>query len=446
MQGSCLSLAHLGIDSCERLFTLVIPMILLQQFGPLFAAMLLLAGASAFFSCSEAALFSLQLEDRRALKGGATTGQAAIRLLELPDRLLTAILFWNLIINVVYFALASVISIQLEQQGQRTEAGLVAVMSLLAIILLSEMIPKTVGVLMPRALAQLVSLPLTVAVRVFDPIAPLFTSINQAVRRVFFPNFKTEPYLALRDLEQAITVSTADEELAALERLALQNIVLLSDQRADELMRPRKQYQTFSSPVNLDDLGGRPTRSGYVLVTEADSDEITGAIGLNYLSTVPRQHLEKFARPVIYVPWCATAAAVFDELQSQQQEVAAIVNELGETIGIVTLEDLLQNIFADQGSRSARLLETSPIEQLDENLWQVTGMATLRRLSREFNVTLPPMKSTTVAGVVQELLHRLPVAGDEIEWESFSIRVIEAEPQDKMLVHVKRIAGQGDKR
>ncbi|NOZ39530.1 MAG: DUF21 domain-containing protein [Planctomycetes bacterium] len=417
-------------------------MIILQQFGPLIAAMLLLAVGSAFFSCSEAALFSLQLDDRRALKKGAMAGQAAIRLLDLPDRLLTAILFWNLIINVVYFALASVISLQLEKQGQRTEAGLVALLALLAIILLSEMIPKTVGVLMPRTLAQLLSLPLAVAVRFLDPIAPLFTTINQAVRRVFFPNFQSEPYLALRDLEQAITVSTADEELAALERLALQNIVLLSDQRADELMRPRKQYQTFSPPVNLEDLGGRPTRSGYVLVTEADSDEITGAIALNYLPTVPRHHLEKFARPVIYLPWCATAAAVFDELQSQQQEVAAIVNELGETIGIVTLEDLLQNVFADQGSRSERLLETSPIEQLEENLWQVTGMATLRRLSREFNITLPTMKSTTVAGVVQELLHRLPVAGDEIEWESFSFRVIEAEPQEKMLVHLSLKTGQ----
>ena len=417
-------------------------MILLQQFTPLFAAMLFLAAASAFFSCSEAALFSLQSDDRRTLRNGATAGQVAIRLLDLPDRLLMAILFWNLIINVVYFALASVISIQLERQGQRAEAGLVALVALLAIILLSEMIPKTVGVLMPRVFAQLVSLPLTVAVRLFDPIAPFFSTINKAVRRVFFPGFQAEPYLSLRDLEQAITVSTADEELASLERLALQNIVLLSDQRADELMRPRKQYQSFSPPVNLEDLGGRPTRSGYVMVTEPDSEEITGAIALSYLPTVPRHHLEKFAKPVIYVPWCATAAAVFEELQSQQQEVAAIVNELGETIGIVTLEDLLQNVFADQGSRSARLLETSPIEQLGDNLWQVTGMATLRRLGREFKVSLPPMKSTTVAGVVQELLHRLPVAGDRVEWHTFSFHVIEAEPQEKMLVHLAFIKGE----
>ncbi len=417
--------------------------IVFQQFSPLLVAMMLLAACSAFFSCSEAALFSLQSDDRRALKGGTAAGQAALRLLAIPDRLLTAILFWNLVVNIVYFAIASVISIKLERQGFRVEAGAVALAALLAIILFSEMVPKTVGVLMPRVFAQLVSLPLTVAVRLFDPITPLFSTINDALRRVFLPKFQVEPYLSLRDLEQAITVSTADEELAALERLALQNIVLLADLRADELMRPRKQYQSFSPPVNLDDLGGRPTRSGYVLVTEENSEEITGAIALNHLPTVPRYHLEQFVQPVIYVPWCATAASVFDELQSQQQEVAAIVNELGETVGIVTLEDLLQNVFADQASRSARLLETSPIEPLGENLWQVTGMATLRRLSREFDLVLPPSKSTTVAGVVQEVLQRLPEAGDEVEWASFSLRVVESNPQENMLVHLRLTSGQG---
>ena len=409
----------------------------LAQFSPLFAAMALLAAGSAFFSCSEAALFSLQSDDRRALRSGALGGQMAIRLLQLPDRLLTAILFWNLIINIVYFALASVISIRLERDSLHTEAGTVALGSLLAIILFSEMVPKTVGVLMPRVLAQTLSLPLAAAVRAFDPVAPIFSTINQAIRRLLFPNFQIEPYLALRDLEQAITVSTADEELAALERLALQNIVLLADQRADELMRPRKQYQSFAPPVSLQDLGGRPTRSGYVLVTEEGTDEVTGAIALNYLPTIPRNRLEKFAKPVIYVPWCVTAASVLNELQNQQKEVAAIINELGETIGIVTLEDLLEYVFADQASRSARLLETSPIHQLEENLWQVTGMATLRRLGREFDVVLPPMKSNTVAGVVQEVLQRLPNKGDQFEWEAFALEVVEVEPLENLLVHLK---------
>lgn len=417
---------------------------LLQEFGPLLAAMAALATASAFFSCSEAALFSLRSDDRRALQAGSAAQRVAIGLLGMPDRLLTAILFWNLIVNISYFALASVIGIQLEKQGRHTEAGFIAVAALLAIILVSEMVPKTVGVKMPRAVSSLIGLPLAAAVRSFDPVAPIFSAVNRALRRLLFPSFRVEPYLELSDLEQAITVSTTDEELAAQERLALQNIVSLSDLRAEELMRPRTQYQSFTPPVDLKQLGGQLTRSGYLLVTEPESDEIVSAIALKNLSAIPRHHLEHFAQPVVVVPWCASVAAVFDELQSSQREVAAIINELGETIGIITLEDLLHTVFEDQASRSVRLLATSPIQQMDENLWLVTGMTSLRRLGRAFKLELPRSKSTTIAGIVQEQLQSLPTVGDSVKWHVFEIRVIEADPLGQISVELRRTDQPGD--
>ncbi len=412
-------------------------MSVLQQFSPLLAAMIVLAAASAFFSCSEAALFSLQSDDRRTLKNGNSSQQMAVWLLSQPNRLLTAILFWNLIINIVYFALASLISLRLDAVERRTEAGLVAVVSLLTLILASEMLPKTVGVLIPKTAAGLVSIPLALAVRLFDPIAPAFSTTIRLLRRLLLPGFQAEPYLELADLEQAITVSTTDEELAGQERSALHNIVQLSDLKAEELMRPRTQYQSFRPPVNLADLAGELTRSGYLLVTEKDSDEITNAIALKNLSTIPRRNLEHFAQPVAYVPWCASVAAIFEQLQSQSREVAAIVNEFGETIGIVTLEDLLQTVFEDQASRSDRLLETVPIRRLNENLWRVTGMTSLRRLGRTFKMELPPSKSSTVAGIVQETLGRLPVLGESVEWHRFQFFVIEADELGQMTVELK---------
>ncbi len=412
-------------------------MTILQEFGPLLLAMAGLAICSAFFSCSEAALFSLQPDDRRALARGSASQRAATELLARPDRLLMAILFWNLIINMAYFAIASVIGLQLQKQHRPTEAGVVAIVALLAIILFSEMIPKTVGVLAPRTMVHLVGLPLTGAVRLFQPIAPIFSTVNLAARRLFFPNFYVEPYLALSDLEQAITVSTADDELAAQERLALQNIVLLSDLRANELMRPRMQYQTFTPPVSLDDLGGQVTRSGYLLVTEPETDEVVGAIALNQLPTLPRHHLDKFAKAVVYVPWCATVAVVFEELRTRDLEVAAIVNELGETIGIVTLDDLLDTVFKDQASRSSRLHQTSSMQKVSDDLWHVTGITSLRRLSRQFQCTLPKSKSTTVAGIVQEQLGQLPKLGDVAAWHHFQFTILEIDPLGRMTVQLR---------
>ncbi len=414
-------------------------MFILREFGPLLGAMVALACGSAFFSCSEAALFSLQTGDRRALKQGNKAQRAAALLLARPDRLLTAILFWNLIINIVYFALASVVAIRLETLGRRSEAGVFVLVSLLAIIFLSEMFPKTIGVLQPRAVARLVSLPLAAAVRILDPVLPALGAISRALQRLILPGFSTEPYLELSDLEHAISLSTEDRQLVTQEHHALQNILSLSDLTAEELMRPRTQYQSFRPPVHLKKLGGKITRSGYLLVTEMDSEEIAGAIPLKLLPTIPHHHLENHALPVIYVPWCSCVADVLEQLQQQQCEVAAVINELGETIGIVTLEDVLETVFEDESSRSERLMEMASIHSVGTNRWHVTGITSLRRLGRHFDVQLPPSKSTTIAGILQEQLQRLPSAGDKVRWSRFELRVLDLKEQGAMTVELKRI-------
>lgn len=400
-------------------------MYLFSEFRWYFLVMLALAAVSAFFSCSEAALFSLQPDDRRALKQGNRGQRAAIELMGRPDRLLTAILFCNLLANVAFFTLTSIISFQLEHDGRRGEAATLAFVMLVILIAACEMIPKSIGVQFPRALAGAVSLPLAAVVRALDPVMPVFTWANKSLQRILVPNFVREPYLDVSDLERAIELSTADANLAARERSALQNIVLLTELSAEEVMRPRPSFHAFQPPVKLEDVQLDPPESGYLLVTEPDSDEIAGAVPLKHMPTVPKQHLEHYARPTVYVPWCATVAAVLDELERNQREVAVVVNELGETIGVITVDDVLETVFEEDSSRSARLLATSSIVPTGEGRWQVTGMTNLRRLGRHFGVPLEQVQSVTVGGLLQELLQRMPTEGDEASWSGFDFRVLD---------------------
>ena len=140
---------------------------------------------------------------------------------------------------------------------------------------------------------------------------------------------------------------------------------------------------------------------------------------------------------MVYVPWCTSVAAVFDQLQSSSREVAAVINELGETIGIITLEDLLHSVFEEEASRSSLLLATAPLEQLDDDRWRVTGITGLRRLARAFQLKLPPSKSTTVGGIVQEQLQRLPEPGDRVCWFMFEFHVTDADTVGQMTVELK---------
>ena len=410
--------------------------------GPWLLAMGGLLLVSAFFSGSEAALFYLSHGDRRKMESGNRAQRIAAGLLNDSERLLTAVLFGNLLVNVAYFTISSIASINLQRAERHGEAGAFAIGSLLLLILFGEMLPKNLAVLQPRAVSTLVGLPLAGIVRLLDPVLAAFRVVNVLSQRVLWPNFEPEPYLRVGDLERAVQLSTSNAALVEQEQGALQSLVSLSEIRADELMRPRTSFLSFRPPVTLADLEGRLTPSGYLLVTEPDSDEVAGAVSLRDLSHVPDEHLERLAEPVAYVPWCTTVARTLDAMQRGGQRVAAVVNELGETIGVFTYEDILDTIFVHAASRSQRLLKREPIRRVGHEVWHVTGMTSLRRLVRYFGVDRPPSKSVTVSGVIQEILERLPVPGDECRWGPFHFKVLDMPERGQLLAELTRVGQQ----
>jgi len=381
---------------------------------------------SAFFSASEAALFYLHRRERRTFRKGNRAQRAAAALLDEPDRLLTAVLFWNLVTNLAYFTLASSGAIDLERGGASNwTVGAWTVGALLAIIFGGEMLPKTLAVMQTRLVAALVALPLTVAVRSLNRVLPILKGANALSLRLLWPSFQPEPYLEVADLERAVAMSTTDTSVLEQEETVLQNILSLSDYRVDELMRPRNQVRTFRPPVAFADLANDIPRSGYVLITEADSDEIAAAFGILRRWDIPKTHLEHLAEPVAYVPWSARVSTVWQTLTTEKRRVAVVLNEFGETIGVVTYEDILDSIFTRTASRSARLLNRQSIRLVRRGVWHVTGMTSLRRVARMFDMPFKPRRTVTVAGLLHEQLERLPEENDEIIWEGLRLRVME---------------------
>jgi CBS domain containing-hemolysin-like protein len=409
---------------------------ILLDYAPWLIAMVVLVVLSGFFSLSESALFYLGPRERHRLRQGNRAQRLAVSLLDDPDRLLTAVLFWNLLVNLTYFTLSSIATLQMQRGGHGAEAGTFAVLTVLLLIIFGEMVPKTVGVLWSAPLVSLLGTPLAAVVRLLDSLLPAFRLANLLSRRVLWPKFQPEPYLQVTDLERAVEFSTSDATLLEHEHIVLRGIVSLSGIRVDELMRPRPRLRVFRVPLALADLEREQPASGYLLTAEPDSDEVSGSIRLADLSTVPPDHLERLAQPVVYVPWCTTVADALETLQRHGRQVAAVINEFGETIGILTIDDILDTISSPTASRSERLLKRLPIRQVAPGVWQVTGMTSLRRLVRHFDVERPPSKSVTVDGVIQEILERFPEPGDRCHWGPFAFHVLESPDNGPSLVEL----------
>ncbi len=389
---------------------------------------------SGFFSGSEAAFFSLTPAQRRSLSRGNASDRMAASLLSRSERLLMGILFWNLAINIGYFSLASRASLSAGENS----AALVSIAALIVIVLLGEFIPKSIAVTYPLFVVRLVVLPLAFSIRLVDAFLPALRIVNEASRRLLWPGFKSEPYLELADLDRAVELSTEDEQLFEQESEILRNIIRLSEIRVEEWMRPRNQYRTFVPPIDIEQLEGRLTPSGYMLVADADGREVRYAIDLSNLQAAQADDLTQLKQPLVVVPWCASVADALAQLKEKGSRIALIVNEFGETIGILTWEEIFEAILQVDHMSSQRALAKAEIRPESEGVWLATGMTKLRRLERVIGRRLSG-QNLTIGGVIQEQLHRLAEEGDTCDHDGLRLEVIKAGMRGQILVRIYEV-------
>ncbi|MEX0716788.1 MAG: CNNM domain-containing protein [Planctomycetaceae bacterium] len=404
-------------------------------------AMAALACASAFFSASETALFFLSHDELRTMRVGRPRERIAAALLADPERVLTAILFWNLVVNLSYFAVSVVVTQRLARADQNAAAGLFTLAALFGLILFGEVLPKSVAAFFRRGLSALVSIPLAAAVRALDPLIPLLLRITLLAQRTFWPRLVREQTLHAEDLERAVEASRASSEVVRQERQVLHNILDLSEIPVEEVMRPRGTYLVFAPPVRLADLQGEVPAGDYLILRDPGSEELIGAIPLADRTQVSDKGIEQGAEEIVYVPWCAKLSYVLQLLRDRFCSVAAVVNEYGEPIGIATYEDIVDTVVVSDPSRTRRLLQREPVLEESPGVYLVEGITTLRYLCRRLGIPYEPGAEggVTVAGMLSEKLDQLPAAGDVCDWRGHRVEVLEAAPRGRSRVRITRV-------
>lgn len=399
---------------------------------------------SALFSGSEAALFSLSPRHRRQLSGGGVGGRIAERLLADSERLLSAILFWNLLINMTYFAITSIVAGKLESSDQAgtSVAFAFTAASVLAIIFFSEMLPKSIAVLSPTRASILVAGPLSLAVRVVDPLLPLVKTSNLLAGRLLWPSFAPENEIDLADIERAVELSTDDAQLLKRERLALRSLVEIAETRASELMRPRSRLRMIASPIDRDELFAKPHPGGYAMITDASGDQIVATLHVRMLRPSQLDNYDSLIEPVIYVPWSAPVARVLDLLNEKDLSVAVVVDEYGDGIGVLSIDRIFRRMLAPQHDQFDEVPNSIAIEQLGEDYYRVAGAVSLRQLTKHLGVTITDESIATVAGYIQRTNERLPRLGDDALLGDFQLKVVE-EAEGDLRIDVRRGSADG---
>ena len=397
---------------------------------------------SAIFSGSEAALFSLDQSSRQKLRSMGAAGIQADRLLNAPDQLLSAILFWNLLINMTYFAIAAIVGDRLGAQNESgaSHAMFFTIASLLVIIFFSEMLPKSLAVISPVRIASLVGFPMTLAFQLVRPLLPLVTASNQLAGRLIWPTFEPEEKISLSDIERAIELGTGDAALIRRERAALRGLVEIAETRVTELMQPRTKLWLSSDLSNID--FQRAAHHSHLMVTNNSGDMIVSAIGIKSLRPTQFDQMKLNLEPVVYVPWSAYVSQVLDQLQSADCSVAVIVNEFGELAGAVTKDNILRFVMATREDDEVEIAWS--IQEVADGVFRALGSVSVRSLAKKLDIVVEEEGVTTLLGLVQRQNGRFPREGDQAELGAYQL-VVKNETEDGWLIEIHHpLDGQGD--
>ena len=365
--------------------------------------LVLLVGLSALFSASETALFSLDRDQR------ARCASRVGRLLERPRDLLVTVLLCNLLVNVFFFSLASKLS-----SGASSEMQLASALgALVGLLVFGEILPKTLALRAPMGVSAVSSLLIEPLVGLMRPVALAFSKALELVTRALGESGGDEHAISPDRLAQVLAKSAEAGVLENTEADMLAEIVELGGVRVREIMTPRVDVVMLDvnedpAPVIEEAMRRRLT---WVPVIEDDPDHVLGYVKLRDLFVRGERSLRQIVMPVKYVPEVARVLALLREFREDRTAEAVVVDEWGGTAGVVTVEDVFEEIVGElrvEGEERER-----PVVPLGEGRFRVTGALSIRDWNDEFGFQVVSTEFETVGGFVTALLGRIPKAGDE---------------------------------
>jgi len=380
--------------------------------------------ASAFFSGTEAALFSLdRVQLRRLERDGRGSSRRLLRFLARPDELLILILTGNTLVNVGLSALAT--SLCVRQFGPRGVEIAIALVTA-TVLVFGEVTPKTVAVNFPEATSRLVVHPLRLVRRLLFPLIALVTALsNLGLRALKLDRSLLRPSRLLSRGELNVLLEGAEGIMTAHESRLVQNILDFSETRAAEVMTPRVDMVVAPETIDRGELEALLVRSKHsrVPIYRRTIDEIIGYLPTRDFLLHPEKRVAELLRPVRFFPDCALVSRVFYETQKSRAAVVVVVNEYGETVGLLTREDMLEElvgeIYDEYESREASLQQLSP------GLYSAAGQIHLEELNAALKLDLSLEDAYTLNGLLSGLHGGIPRRNETVMHQGIRFTVTE---------------------
>ncbi|MGE4405776.1 HlyC/CorC family transporter [Pseudomonas sp.] len=398
--------------------------------GFLVGLLVFLLLCSAFFSSSETGMLSLnRYRLRHQAKEGHRAARRASELLAHPDRLLGTILLGNNFVNILASSIATVLAMQLWG-----EAGIaIATIGLTVILLIfGEITPKTLAALRPEIVAYPVSLPLKLLQKVLYPLVALLSWVSNGLLKLLGLDLSNKGSDSLSTEELRSVVRESGSDLPLNRQSMLLGILDLERVTVDDIMIPRNEVTGIDLDDDLEAIVSqlRTTPHTRLPVFRNDINQIEGIVHMRQIARLLSHDqltkdslLEACSEPY-FVPENTPLSTQLLNFQKQKRRIGIVVDEYGDVRGVVTLEDILEEIVGEFSNQDA--LRSPDIHPQDDGTLVIDGAAYIREVNRALGWKLPCDGPKTLNGLITEALEHIPDSGICLQIGDYRLEILQA--------------------
>ena len=399
---------------------------------------------SAFFSGIEIAFVSSNKLQLELDKGSEKLSSKIISFFSRNEsNFITTMLIGNNISLVVYgIAMTKLLTPMLEQFWLDAYSLLLfqTIISTTIILITAEFLPKSIFKIYPNTTLRIFSFPICCFFILFYPFAWMFLNGSKLIMQVFFGQNLSEnkQFFNKTDLDEYLTHinSNNEKDSSSVEVEMLQNTLQLSSKKVRECMIPRTEIVALNINSSIDDLKSKfiETKLSKILIYKNNIDTIVGYVHSSDLFKSPR-NIRSLLLPLPFVPETMYAMQLLSDFIDEDKGVALVVDEFGGTSGMLTIEDVTEEIVGDiedEFDTGYKLLD-----QISENQYVVLARIEVLSLNKDLNISIPESEEyETLAGYILNYFEDIPNTGDFIEEEDYKITIKEVDDRSVINVHL----------
>lgn len=399
---------------------------------------------SAYFSATEMAFSSLsRVRIKNMAEKGDKKAQLVLRLSENYDKLLSTILIGNNVVNILSASLATTIFIKM--LGNDVGSGVATLVTTIVVLIFGEISPKSIAKESPEKFAMFSAPFLRVFIIVLTPFNFLFGQWKKLLSHIF----KAEDNSGITEEELLTIVEEAEQdgEIDEQEGSLIRSAMEFTEQEAEDILTPRIDISGVPEDATVEEIAEMFSETGYsrLPVYRETIDHIVGIIyQKDFYNKIYNKEtkITSIIRSALFITQSKKIGELLKELQREKLHIAVVVDEYGGTVGLVTLEDILEELVGEIWDEHDEV--TQDIVKISDTEYEVLGCADVEELFELFGKE-EELEIITVSGWVMEMLERVPEKGDSFVYEDMEVTVLEMDEKRVEKVKIKFIKTQENK-